>query len=218
MSGKKNYETWWENNLGSDKYFHNGQWYNAPTVSTFESWMGDHNSPDRVYARTLFVPYDSVLDAGCGAAPEAQTIDTNKYTGMDITQKLVDYNNSRGIKCVQGTLENIPFNNSQFDIVISRHVTEHTSSIEKPLNELIRVAKKQVIVSFFIKPEVLETHKIFLDNVNTEWEIYHNVYSKTLIEQQLANNKKVDSYSWIEGCASTQCYLDIKLITTQDAV
>lgn len=212
MNGNnKNYETWWENNLGSEKYLHNGQWYNSPTVTSFESWMGDHNSPDRVKVRSLFVEYNSLLDAGCGAAPEAQAIDYNKYTGMDITQRLVDYNISRGIKCVKGSLNNIPFEDNAFDIVISRHVTEHMSSIENPLNEMIRVAKKQVLISFFIKPEYTDHHRISLDNANTEWEIYHNRYSQTLIEKELSNNPKVLEFNWVDGCASTQCVLNILL-------
>ena len=41
-----------------------------------------------------------------------------KYTGMDITPKLVKYNLSKNINCVQGSLNNI-FNDNSFDIVHS---------------------------------------------------------------------------------------------------
>lgn len=208
MSGNT-YEMWWQNNLNSEKYFHNGQWYTCPSVNSFEQWMGDHNAPDRVYARTLLLDYESLLDAGCGAAPEYNAVEPNKYTGLDITQKLVDYNLSRGINCVQGTLMKIPFEDNSFDVSISRHVVEHMPEIERPLSELIRVSRKQVLVYFFMMPTDNSTHSISLDNINTEWEIYHNYYSKVLIENILNHNKKVDKFTWINGKASTVCYLNI---------
>lgn len=205
------YESWWEKNLGSEKYLHNGQWYNSPSIQSFEQWMGDHNAPDRVRAREILVEYNSILDAGCGAAPEYQAVLSDKYTGLDITQKLVDYNKSRGIKCVQGSLNSIPFHDNNFDVSLSRHVVEHMKNITDPLNELIRVSKKQVLILFFIKPHDGDEHIVSLDNQNTEWEIYHNTYSKKLIEQQLANNSKVSKYEWLGGCASTVSYLNILL-------
>ena len=211
MNYLNQYENWWESNLGSDKYLHNGEWYGSPSVSSFEEWMGDHNSADRVKARSLLLEYDSILDAGCGAAPEHRAVLSNKYVGLDITQKLVDYNRSRGINCVQGTLNSIPFTDNSFDVSISRHVIEHMKDIEKPLDELIRVSKKQVLIFFFIMPQDTPNHQIVLDNKNTQWELYHNIYSKIIIEQQLNNNNKVNKYEWINGAASTLCYLNILL-------
>lgn len=205
------YESWWQSNLGSSKYLHNGQWYDSPSTSSFEQWMGDSNSPDRVFARTLLLPYGSILDAGCGAAPEFNAVDPSKYTGLDITPKLVEYNLSRNINCVQGSLNNIPFSDNSFDVSISRHVTEHMPNIEQPITELIRVTKKQVLLYFFIKPVESNTHLISLDNQGTQWEIYHNTYSKNLIETILLNHNKVQSFNWVEGCGNTQTYLNILL-------
>jgi len=201
----KNYESWWETNLDSDTYVHDGQRYDAPSRETFESWMGDHTARDREVARLLMIDnYESVLDAGCGAAPEHQVIDPDKYFAMDITQKLVDYNVSRGIKCQQGSLMNMPYEDSKFDVVISRHVTEHMAEIETPLKEMVRVAKKQILLSFFIDPIDEEYHKIQLDNAGTDGEIYHNQYSQRIIEGILAGSSKVEGWTWHDGGSKTK--------------
>ena len=121
-----------------------------------------------------------------------------KYTGMDITQKLVEFNKSKNIMCIQGSLNEIPFNNNSFDIVHSRHVVEHMSNIEKPLDELVRVGIKKVLIPFFIKPSNKSEHIINLDNAGTVGEVYHNIYSKKLIEERLKNNIKVNNIEWID--------------------
>lgn len=205
------YESWWQKNLGAEKYLHNGEWYNAPSIQTFEQWMGDHNAADRVRARNILLQYNKLLDAGCGAAPEYQAVLSDKYTGLDITPKLVEYNKSRGINCVHGSLNSIPFEDNAFDVSMSRHVVEHMKDITEPLNELIRVSKKQVLILFFIKPHDGNEHIRSLDNEDTEWEVYHNTYSRPLIENQLNSNPKVAEYEWLDGCASTQSYLNILL-------
>ena len=50
-----------------------------------------------------------------------------------------------------------------------------------------RVAKKKVIISFFISPlnNTTNNHKICLDNEGTIGEVYHNCYSKILIDNLL---------------------------------
>jgi len=206
------HESWWETNLDADTYIHNNTLYPAPSKETFETWMGDHNDKDRILVRDHMVEYDSVLDAGCGAAPEHNVIDADKYHSMDITQKLVDYNVSRGIKCKQGSLMNMPYEDNSFDVVISRHVTEHMAEIETPLKELIRVAKKQVLLSFFLDPIDLDWHRIKLDNAGTDGEIYHNQYSIRIIEQILNSSDKVVSYQWRTGLGKTSSFLDIRMI------
>jgi ubiquinone/menaquinone biosynthesis C-methylase UbiE len=120
------------------------------------------------------------------------------YTGMDITPKLVEYNISKNINCVLGSINNIPFEDNSFDIVHSRGVVEHMSSIEKPLDEMIRVAIQKVFISFFIKPTKNSEHKICLDNEGTKGEVYHNAYSKIIIEKHLNDNTKVKDFRWMD--------------------
>jgi len=203
---EKLYEKWWENNLGGGSYEHGGDTFKAPTCAEFESWMGDKDATDRKYMRTLWPEFKTFLDGGCGACPEyfglqSDFQDEKDYTGVDITPKLVEFNKSRGINCVHGSLNEIPFDDNSFDVALSRHVVEHMAGIEKPLNELIRVTKKQVILCFFIDPltNYTDQHIIDLGNPGTVNECYHNTYSANIISNILESHSKVLDFKWIGG-------------------
>ena len=214
MINLKSYEEWWTNNLDNKTYLHNGKETDSPSIKDFENWMGDPFDKDRIKARRLFGKFNTILDAGCGACPEYFGIkkmykDIN-YTGLDITPKLVEYNKSRGIDCECGSLNEIPFRDNAFDIAHSRHVVEHMNDIEKPLSELIRVSKLRVYISFFIKPNSKKEHIKVLENKGTKGEIYHNNYSKFLINQLLKNNEKVINFRWLNLKPSELLLVNLK--------
>jgi hypothetical protein len=63
--------------------------------------MGDSFSQDRIFVRKQFGKFKTILDAGCGACPEYNGIiniyPNIKYTGLDITSNLVEYNMNNNI-------------------------------------------------------------------------------------------------------------------------
>ncbi|MDA8922820.1 class I SAM-dependent methyltransferase [Acidimicrobiia bacterium] len=215
---RKNFENWWSENLFSDKteYQHLGQKFRMPSLEEFsESWMGSINEEDRIEVRKNFRNFKSLLDVGCGGSPEFYGIQKKykklKYTGLDITPEIVQYNLDRGINCVIGSANNIPFDNSTFDIVHSRHVIEHMQDFKKPLEEMIRVARYIVLIPFFIDPiESGESIKS-LDNEGTEFEIYHNQYSKSEISEFLDSNIKVKGYKYLKLKGLSKTLLKIKV-------
>lgn len=209
---RNDYENWWSNNLfGSQEYYtHNGKKYKTPTVDEFSAqWMGSIEDPDRKDVRKHTLKFDSVLDVGCGGAPEYYGLKKiNKsieYTGMDITPELVSLNTKNNIKCVVGSANDIPFDDSSFDVVHSRHVIEHMEDFKKPMTEFIRVAKKCVLISFFLGPDyrlntdwIPKKSKISLDNKGSNGEIYHNRYSRYEIKKLLKRHDKVKNFDYIE--------------------
>ncbi len=214
---RKNFEKWWSENLfsGKTEYEHLGNKVRMPSIDEFsESWMGSISEKDRVKVRKHFKKYKSVLDVGCGGSPEFYGIQKFKklqYTGLDITPEIVDFNLARGINCVVGSANDIPFEDSSFDVVHSRHVIEHMEDHKKPIEEMIRVAEYLVLISFFIEP--LESGKSIksLDNEDTEYEIYHNQYSKSEISELLESNNKVKSYKYLELQGQSKTLLKIKI-------
>ena len=198
MSNKReNHELWWSRNLGKQSYLHNGEEVSAPSLNSFGKWMGDSQSQDRKQVRSLFSADGTFLDVGCGAAPENEGLKQDKpgiiYTGIDITPELVEFNQSRGVNCVKGSATALPFENMSFDMVHCRHVVEHMSNIEAPLNELIRVAIKQVYVVFFIGPRYF-VNQTNLDNIGTDGEVFHNIYSRRQIRKILKSNHRVKQF------------------------
>lgn len=214
---RNNFEKWWSENLFSEKteYEHLGNKVRMPSIDEFsETWMGSINQKDRVLVRKNFKKYKSILDVGCGGSPEyygLKKFKKLKYTGLDITPEMVEFNRSKGINCIEGSANKIPFEDSSFDIVHTRHVIEHMEDFKTPFSEMIRVARKIVLISFFIKPIEIGPSKYSLDNKNTEFEIYHNTYSKEDINSYLAKNNKVKKFKFSTLPYPSTTLLKIKL-------
>ena len=86
----------------------------------------------------------TMLDVGCGRGYWADRIydETNlRVTGCDVLDKV----NIKGTY-VQGSMEKLPFKDNSFDIVFSSHTIEHIRELPTAINELKRVAKKQIII------------------------------------------------------------------------
>ena len=214
---RKNHEKWWSENLfsGKTEYIHNGNKVKMPSIEEFsESWMGSIFEKDRKKVRKNFKKYKSLLDVGCGGSPEfygIQNYKNLKYTGLDITPEMVEFNVKKGINCVVGSANDIPFDDSSFDVVHSRHVIEHMEDFKKPLEEMIRVAKYLVLIPFFIEPVESGKSIKFLTDEDTEFEIYHNHYSKTEISEVLNSNAKVKSFKYSKLQGQSTSLLKIKL-------
>ena len=168
----------------------------------FGLWMGGPFSKNREEVRELFSEKaKTILDVACGAGPEYFGLQESrpdlKYTGLDITPRLVSYCQSKGINAVLGTANDMVFGDSSFDIVHSRHSLEHMKDFRDALSEFVRVARKNIFVSFFIKP--LEGSKKISDvRPDQDLEFYNNQYDKLEIEDFLKSMTKVITYQWID--------------------
>jgi len=96
---------------------------------------------------------DHVLDLGSGAGNDcfvARAIvgEKGKVTGIDFTEQMINkaQENCRklnyiNVKFVKGDIEAMPFDNNQFDIVISNCVLNLVPDKSKAFNEIFRVLK-----------------------------------------------------------------------------
>lgn len=96
---------------------------------------------------------DVVLDLGSGAGNDcfvarAMVGDTGKLTGLDFTEAMIAkarMNNEKlgfkNVEFVQGDIEDMPFNNDTFDVVISNCVLNLVPDKEKAFSEIYRVLK-----------------------------------------------------------------------------
>jgi ubiquinone/menaquinone biosynthesis C-methylase UbiE len=96
---------------------------------------------------------DSVLDLGSGAGNDcfvARAIvgETGKVTGLDFTdsmiEKAVENNKKMGfnnIEFVRGDIEEMPFNDAVFDVIVSNCVLNLVPDKHKAFSQMIRVLK-----------------------------------------------------------------------------
>lgn len=180
-------QTWWDKNLDTK-------------MDEFKGWIGDFNAPSKVLARQYVAMqgYKTILDCGCGVCTEYYGYKADgyeiDYKGVDATHKLVALAKSNGIDVTQGYLEKIPFGDKATELVYIRHILEHLPTYEDALNEAMRVAQKEVLVIWFLKPSA-EEDKI---NFDAKENLFHNVYNEKKLVEFIQKHPRFESIEWFD--------------------
>lgn len=93
-----------------------------------------------------------ILDVGCGTGALMKELGVyGEVFGVDFSSEAVDFCRSRGIENIQkGGLENLPYTDNSFDLVLALDVLEHIPDDGKGLAEIYRVLKPDGIVIVFV--------------------------------------------------------------------
>lgn len=85
-----------------------------------------------------------ILDLGCGEGTAYEYLSEHDYYGLECVEEALEIAKEK-VKFPEhlklGMIEEIPFEDEFFDVVWARHVLEHSSDMEKTLNEVLRVLK-----------------------------------------------------------------------------
>jgi len=175
---------WWNKNM------------NDKMLPTFLNWVEDFNAQSKKMVRNYIISknYKSILDIGCGLCDTYYGYKNDnyniEYTGLDNCKYFVDKAKDQNINIIDSDMIKINVPDNSYDVVYGRHILEHLPTYKISLNEFIRIAKFEVIIIFFIKPDDnLEEIRYTDDN-----DLYHNKYSKNDIENNLINYE----YNWID--------------------
>lgn len=105
----------------------------------------------------------TVLDIGCQDTLLADLMNKKYCVSMaDL--------NPTSYRVMQADIEDLPFRDNQYDIIVCQQVLEHTHNPIKAMQELKRVAKKQIIVSVPNEPFFTLTRFGFWEKVHL-WAI-----------------------------------------------
>lgn len=182
--------SWWNKNINDD---------DNNRKDDFALWLKDHSEKNRVYCRNYIAKkgYKTFLDCGCGLAVEYYGFKNDnyeiEYTGLDSCKYLVKLNTSLGINMIESELEDkLPIEDNSYECIYARAIIEHLSYYETSISEFIRVGTKEVIISWFIKPDEKD------DEINywQEEDLYHNKYNITRLEKFILSHEKVNNISW----------------------
>ena len=129
-------------------------WENVD-VDLFRKWCGDYTRAWKAKIRQEIAKkqHKTVLDVGAGVFSEyygfiADQINID-YTATEITEKFVKLGADLGLNVYHCSVSLMPFSDGSFDVVLCNDVLNHQQDFRDEIRELVRVAKKQVIVSFF---------------------------------------------------------------------
>jgi ubiquinone/menaquinone biosynthesis C-methylase UbiE len=87
----------------------------------------------------------TMLDVGCGRGYWLDLVGEKtslKLTGVDVLNEV----ELKSANYIKGNMEKLPFKDNSFDIVFTSHTVEHVRNLSKSMDELCRVARKQVII------------------------------------------------------------------------
>jgi len=88
----------------------------------------------------------SILDVGCGKGYLLKRLHDagfHNLTGVDLATSSL-YNE---IEIINGNVEDLPFDNKSFDVVLCSHTLEHVLNLTQAISELKRVARKILIIT-----------------------------------------------------------------------
>lgn len=90
----------------------------------------------------------SVLDVGCGdgMAMEILTARGHDVFGVDISTPKIILCKNKGLMAQEGRMEKLPFLTKSIDTIFCSHTLEHAEDLQKACDEIMRVARRAVIV------------------------------------------------------------------------
>jgi SAM-dependent methyltransferase len=181
-------QTYWNNHLSEEHY-----------NNVFTQWVGDCDATSKlyVYEHLSNNNYASIIDLGCGDASIYQGIQKRNisidYTGVDTCKFFINLCKRQNINVIDSDIRNVSTAvNASYDFVLGRHVLEHQDNFHELVEEMIRLAKKEVVCIFFIKPDLTSEETVI--NYEKETNLYHNTYSYSLITQFLTEYPRVSSF------------------------
>jgi len=98
--------------------------------------------------------FETTLDSPCGTGRITQLLLDTKVTALDISDDMLSHVRElgEGITTQQGDIENLPFPDANFDVVLSIRFLHHLPNeelLKSCLTQLARVSKRYVIVTYF---------------------------------------------------------------------
>jgi len=130
-------------------------WQDGCTIDQFKNWCGDSQAPFkksiRIYAKNK--GYKSVLDCGAGVYSEYYGFKEDgysvEYTAIEITPSYIEFGLENDIKVLNCSVDDMPFDEKKFDCCLCLDVLNHQYDYRQAIKEMLRVTKKEVIISFF---------------------------------------------------------------------
>lgn len=166
-------------------------------------------------------PNDRILDVGCGVGHYLRSLQREidvpfYYTGADATASYIAlaqqaWADTPNVAFKQANIFDLPFADGEFDVVMCNNVLLHLPSVQIPLNQLARVAKRVLLVrtligdrSFRIQdvqsrercPDLFQggTNDLeFREDGEPLSAIWYNIYSQNYIRQVLSRRTDVES-------------------------
>lgn len=204
----------------------------APTNTSWRIWDGERSYGETLFKRAtgelpemesskklasevarVLRTGDSILDVGCGSGHYLRSLrrvlaHDVTYTGVDATEYYIQlarkaFATDEHCEFKVADIYDLDLPDRSFDIVMCNNVLLHLPSIESPLSELVRVARRTVFVrllcgnrSFRIQDVESQPDGCEFENDGTPRGFhYYNIYSEEYVGHLLSKLAGVETWS-----------------------
>lgn len=140
--------------------------FDAPEIAlSYERWYLTNGSDAAAAEKALlrhhieqFAGARSILEVGCGTGYFSQWMDGLDYDvyGLDLSRAMLsEAVKKKGVDCVLGDAENLPFRVNVFDLVVMVTTLEFISNPLRALSEAARVARQGVVLGVINRHSLL---------------------------------------------------------------
>ena len=183
------------------------QWWFDQFSSQAEKMLRDFGGVDaasRKWVREHVIKsgFKTILDVGSGYGMDffgykKESPDIH-YQGVEIIPYMVSLTRLMGAPVIEGSIEQLPFQDKQFQVVYARNLCEYLPTLDKALNEMVRVASSEVIVT---------VSKKRFDKELSDQELYD---LKSAFENYCVKSSAIGVYQIYKGCKDELIFI-IKL-------
>lgn len=143
----------------------------------------------------------NILQVGISFGLEIRELLKRDYiesiTGADVSSKMIEYTrknigDNKKLKLVESDIIDLPFDNNTFDLVFTMACLTHVENVNKAIDQLIRVTKKDIVISEnYINDKNEGASGIYRSDILDAPNHFLWDYEKRLIDKNLIINEKL---------------------------